>query len=211
MLATRRSLRVQAHLPGTRTSAGHLVVVATSPLNPYATKTARRTPSCRRTGTNSCPARSPPRSGWRRADDDHREGPTREKPTHGRRLGPPNHAPATPHIVTYQHHFVGLLQSPAPPPSRHGRRDVMTATHRSRTTVNTSGVFVCEEDGELHLQSAVRPRVSRPGPVLRLARIDRLGDRGRRRRQGNAARTCTGSCGLPGDLDCQLHPTQGVP
>jgi hypothetical protein len=47
MLATRQSPRAQAHLPGTRTSASHLIVVATSPLNPYATRTARRTPSCR--------------------------------------------------------------------------------------------------------------------------------------------------------------------
>ncbi|KAK1678663.1 hypothetical protein QYE76_039511 [Lolium multiflorum] len=179
MLATRRSLRAQTHLPGTRTSAGHLVFVATSPLNPYATRTARRTQSCRRTGPNSCPARSPPRSGWRRADDDHREGPTREKLTRGRRLGPPNHAPATPHIVTYQHHFVGLLQSPAPPPRRDDRHAPLPdhceylghlRVRRLRRTPSSIG-------GEAKGAAA-----GKRAPVLRFARIDRLGDRGRRRR-----------------------------
>jgi hypothetical protein len=104
----------------------------------------------------------------------------------------------------------------------------MTATQRTRTTVNISGFFACEEGGEHHLQSVVRPRAPRAGkraPMLRFPRIDRLGDRecrrrprergqdmyGKGRRRGGGgylARTPASDLWIAGR---RPHPTQRVP
>jgi hypothetical protein len=135
-------------------------------------------------GTNSCPARSPPRSGCR------------GRPPRRTNAGEDD-AQATPHIV-------GLLQSHAAPPSRHGRRDAMTATQRTRTTVNISGFFACEEGGEHHLQSAVRPRAPRPGRGRRCCASPEstaLATENVVAGQGSAARTCTGRGGGGEEVD----------
>jgi hypothetical protein len=125
VLATRRPLRAEAHLPGTCTSAGHLGGVVA-----HLAAERLRDENCTPVLTlqwNELLYSSQSTTVWMATTNT-----AKERRGRGQRAGDDSDHQITRNasIVAYQHHFVSPLHSPATPPNRHGRPDAMTARHR---------------------------------------------------------------------------------